>query len=354
MRLLSRFSALGDFKIWIWIGDIPGKTTFTPTCSAEYSKTAAYPNMDTVNMEESPSMTEEEDIVVVEATPLMRTAIRERVVPYLPPPVVKGWRQVDPILEPYLGPEPTVTLVGSLLLGVLVWQILKILSSLSSGRAIVDDDDDHVISSSHEKDFTSTVLLCGPSGAGKTRLLYQLCCGEPNVLTVTSLRANVEVSPEKIRFMDYPGHASLQSSQFLDILNKCRIVLLLDATQPVAQVADVLYQLLAYAHKKKISLEIFVACHKVDAPNAKNWRRIKIQLRTELERILKVRSAEDSTADFWWTPGKPLDLDKVPQATFEFCSTSCETNVGMEELRSFCRLGSEPEMEEKVAQVELI
>lgn len=305
-------------------------------------------------MEHRVKMKEGEDIVVVDAVPLLRTSIRERVVPYLPPPVVRAWRQVDPVLEPYLGPEPTVTLVGSLLLGLLVWQVLKVLSSLSSGRALVDDDDDQVISSSHKKeDFVDTIMLCGPPGAGKTRLLYYLCFGHSNTPTVTSLRANVEISPNKIRFMDYPGHASLQSVPFLSILNNaCGIVLVLDTTQPVAPVADVLYQLLAHAHKKSVSLQIFVACHKADAPNAKNWRRIKIQLRTEMERLLKVRSVEaDSPNDLWWTPGKPLDLDAIPQAKLQFCSTSCETSVGMPELQEFVNGESTPE---EVARVERI
>lgn len=305
-------------------------------------------------MEKPEETSKEEEIVVVDAEPLLQTKIRERVVPYLPPPVVRGWRQVDPILEPYLGPEPTVTLVGSLLLGVLVWQILKILSSLSSGRAIVDDDDDEVISSSHRKqDFTSTILLCGPPNAGKTRLFYHLCFGQTNVPTVTSLRANVEVSSEKIRFMDYPGHASLQSPQFLDVLDTSKgIVLVLDTTQPVASVADVLYQLLSHADKTNQVLDIFVACHKSDAPGSKNWRRIKIQLRTELERLLKVRSMElDSTEDLWWTPGKPLDLENVPQANLQFFSSSCESGVGMKELMEFSTDNTSPD---KMAKVELI
>ena len=297
-------------------------------------------------------MSTEEEIVVVEAEPLFQTKIREKIVPYLPPPVVKGWRQLDPILEPYLGPEPTVTLVGSLLLGILVWQVLKVLSSLSSGRAIIDEDDDQVISSSHkQQDFVATILLCGPSNAGKTRLLYQLCFGETNVRTVTSLRANVEVSSNKIRYVDFPGHAALQSPQFLDILDTARsIVLVLDTTQPVASVADVLYQLLAHANKTKQVLDILVACHKSDAPNAKGWRRIKIQLRTELERILKVRSTEQDS-DLWWTPGKPLDLENLPLAELQFCSTSCESGEGMQELLDFCNGDMTPD---HVAKVELI
>jgi signal recognition particle receptor subunit beta len=150
--------------------------------------------------------------------------------------------------------------------------------------------------------------------------------------------------------MDYPGHASLQSQQFLNVLNDTRgIVLVLDTTQPVASVADVLYQLLAHANKTNQVLDIFVACHKMDAPNAKNWRRIKIQLRAELERLLKVRSMEEN--DVWWTPGKPIDLENLPMATLQFCSTSCETNVGMNELASFCNDDMTPD---KVAEVELI
>lgn len=306
-------------------------------------------------MENPKTTPDEEEILVVDAELLLQTRIRERVVPYLPPPVVKGWQQVDPILEPYLGPEPTVTFVGTLLLGVLVWQVLKILSSLSSGRAIVDEDDDQVISSSYKtKDYTATILLCGPPNSGKTRLFYHLCFGQTSVPTVTSLRANVEVSSNKIRFVDYAGHASLQSQQFLEVLNDARgIVLVLDTTQPVASVADVLYQLLTHADKTNKVFDIFVACHKIDAPNAKNWRRIKIQLRTELERLLKVRSMEQDSAqdDLWWTPGKPVDFENLQMAQLQFCSTSCESCVGMNELASFCNDDMTPD---KVAEVELI
>lgn len=307
---------------------------------------------DKMNTEQS----KEEEIVVVEAEPvLFQTKLRENVEPYLPPPIVKGWRQVDPLLEPYLGPEPTITLVGSVLLGVLVWQVLKILSSFSGGRAIVGDDDDQVISSSQKlkQDFVATILLCGPPNSGKTRLFYQLCFGETNVSTVTSLRANICVSEQtKIRFVDNPGHASLSSPEFLEILDSSRgIVLVLDTTQPVASVADVLFQLLAHANKKKKPLDIFVACHKTDLPNAKNWRRIKIQLRTEVERLLKVRSMEQESDELWWTPGKPLALENLPNAELQFCSTSCESGVGIQELAEFCNNDMTPD---STAKVELI
>lgn len=308
------------------------------------------------NMETS----SDEDIVVVEAVPFVgwKTNVRETVTPYLPPPVVKGWRQVDPLLKLYIGEEPIVTLAGSFLLAILVWQIVKAFSSLTSGRAIVDDDDDQVIaSSSHKKeDYGETILLCGPPGAGKTRLLYQLL-KTPNVSTVTSLRANVEIS-QKIRFMDYPGHASLRSAQFLQFLKESNgVVLVLDTTQPVASVADVLYQLLEHAHNNKsMKLQVFVACHKSDKPNAKNWRRIKIQLRTELERLLKVRSAEmdSSVENLWWTPGKPLDLDAIPHVTLQFCSTSCENQVGIEELQDFLNFCNGKTKPKTVAHVERV
>jgi hypothetical protein len=61
---------------------------------------------------------------------------------------------------------------------------------------------------------------------------------------------------------------------------------------------------------------------------------------------------QDSAEDLWWTPGKPLDLDSVPQAALQFCSTSCESGAGIQELTEYINEG---EMDpEKMAKVELI
>jgi signal recognition particle receptor subunit beta len=72
-----------------------------------------------------------------------------------------------------------------------------------------------------------------------------------------------------------------------------RIILLVDSTQPLTTSADFLYGLLQYTKavfsdnsKQKLQeyLPIFVACHMCDLSYSKHPRRIKIMLRTELEK----------------------------------------------------------------------
>ena len=70
---------------------------------------------------------------------------------------------------------------------------------------------------------------------------------------------------------------------------------------------------------------ILICCHKSEATNAKNWRRVKIQLRSELEKLKKISakvssaSGEDSLAQDLGVTGKEkfellgknIDLDNL-------------------------------------------
>jgi signal recognition particle receptor subunit beta len=297
---------------------------------------------------------------------LWQTQVRETLTPHLPPPVTRLIaKQLDPRLEPYVGPEATVTLVATL---AAAWTILVLLRFLVNrlvgrkGRAIADEDDDHVLSTSTspagEEHADAQVVLCGPINAGKTRLFYELCYQSGNMPTLMSLKANVGLwtsadgdGTTAVRYTDWPGHASLQDPAFRSLLllrsEPPRIVLVLDATQPVSAAADALYELLRYAaltrQKTTAATTIFVACHKSDLPKAKNHKRIKIQMRTELERLLKLRKdAEERDAAAWWpATGEPLELDRLSCCTLHFSSTTC---VGKDctELLEFCRTGRLP------------
>jgi signal recognition particle receptor subunit beta len=304
---------------------------------------------------------------------MLQTRVRQAVTPYLPPPVIRGVQEIDAKLLDTVGPEASVTILLTLLVGWLTLSILRFLSSRvgrgKGGRAIADEDEDHVLSGSSLKkvvDYDATVLLCGPTKAGKTRLYYQLCYRAKNMPTVMSIKANVglskpaaaaattddakeSASPKEpvIRYMDWPGHASLDDPALKQVLqSQPRIVLVLDATQPAAPAADTLDQLLTvYAsndNKKKSTqtIPIFVACHKKDFPKAKNWRRCKIQIRTELERLLSVRQGSEDPS--WWPTGEALDLEKLPGGVrLHFASTTCE-GTGCPELERFCRTGELP------------
>jgi signal recognition particle receptor subunit beta len=300
----------------------------------------------TKTMEESKA---EEGPQTPSETTLWQTAMRESITPFLPPPIVRSIQRFDPVLEPYVGSEATVTVTGTLLA---TWLVLWISTRIfrRSGRAITEDDTDRVFSAGAGGDeFDATVVLTGPRNAGKTRLFYQLCYAENNLPTLMSLKANVgiasctsattDANQTTIRYMDWPGHASVSDPALVSVLKSkkdVRIVFVLDATQPVSQAADTLYQWLNLLHAKKKKTTIFVACHKKDFPKAKNDRRIKIQLRTELERLLTTKAAAGETAA--WVSSQPLELDELSFVTLHFCATTCEGR-GNAELVKFCRTG---------------
>ena len=279
---------------------------------------------------------------------MWQTTAREAVTPYLPPPVVHAIRnQIDPQLEAYgAGPEGTVTVLSTLLFA---WATLLVVRALvtrlltGSGKAVIEDDD-AILQSATKTQYDHTVLILGPSGGGKTRLYYQLSLGPgySQLPTVASIKANVGYAATSnsttIRYVDWPGYASLDDALLESILAVTdRVILVLDASQPVGLAADVLYFLCAHNNKKK-KKKVFVACHKTDLNKAKNWKRIKIQFRTELERLLSVRKNDNA----WWLSGKPLELDDLPSVQLHFASTSCERRLPSE-LIDFCEKGILPE-----------
>jgi hypothetical protein len=353
---------------------------------------------------------------------VQKTRIREMLTPYLPPPVVQAMHRMDPQLEPLVGPEACVTLAGTVIVAWLVLGLVRlILHQTTSGggggrrggrKAIADEDDDDQIMSSKkgkgssataaaaaDAPYDATVLLCGPRHGGKTCLFYQLSLGVSDLPTVTSIKANVAVSNSKpltnnnngkkssadkenestdaimsrIRYVDWPGHAALNDPVLeKSVWNKActttkatknntddlRIVLVLDATQPVAAAAETLYELWSRVAQEATKirqqpqqkLSIFCACHKKDLVKAKNSKRIKIQMRTELQRILSVQKPS------WWplspdaSSATALELNDLPYCKLHFASTSSvatskEQEPGMDELAAFCLTGQLPSTE---------
>lgn len=272
--------------------------------------------------------------------PSLLTVLRLRTSPYLPPPVVLAARRFDSIpavssaLGPATGGEPCTALVVTLVMAYLTLRIVRAVGDTFGGRSTLHEDDEEnydVLAGASGKgkgragkasddptrlgSFGDTVALIGPSGSGKTTLFRSLCCGSkgdglgdcgvPAALTVTSMKATAGVlqpdgaSSAAVRVIDYPGHPSLRLKMGPVVVASARIVLALDSTRPVAEAASVLHSILTdpdvvSAWVKETGGEIssrvpvLVACAKSDAPRAKNWRRIKIQLRTELERLEKV------------------------------------------------------------------
>jgi len=309
-----------------------------------------------------------------------QTTIRQQLLePLLPPPAVAFVRDTaDPLFAEWgLGTEGTVTLLTTLLAAYLTYTVLKLVllsissSNSSSGAvsAIVDDNDtaQQQRQLQQQRRYHSTVVLCGPAHAGKTRLFYQLCYPNTSkskqpVLTLTSLQPNVGVNKDNgVRYIDLPGHSmgNNNNSTTTALLNRAfaetkkkplRLILTLDATQPVASAAAILYQLWDLAatanaskNNNKNKTTITIACHKQDLVKAKNGRRIAIQLRTALEQLLSVRKPA------WWYGNSGRELEsllttELPHIELQWVATSCESHTGknpneMDKLQRYCETG---------------
>ena len=263
----------------------------------------------------------------------IRTTIRRAVLPYLPPPLVRTVRQADQILGPHIGDEPSVTILGSLLFAFVLYYFLK--SASFSGRAVVDEEEEALAKSLQQKSFSKTVLLVGPPRAGKTRLFYKLCHNAIGVRTAISLRPNVGFKGVT-RYMDYPGHAALSALPSDVLSSSSRILLLLDATQPAASAAEIFLQLLLATSQKPT---VLVLCHQSDKAGAKNSKRLRLQLRTEMERLLQTTHSDAKLQG--WNPAEPLELEQV--AHLAFVSTSVVSATGMNDVQRFAEEGILPQ-----------
>lgn len=290
--------------------------------------------------------------------------------PYLPPPLVLAMRSIDVYFEDVTPEASTLIFLTAILGWLIIYLIRKILSIVGNQSSFKDENDVlGAISSSTKSNerIVGTVVLCGPSNSGKTVLFHALCCdpllknmdddaaakllSKIPMATVTSIQAADSLIPvsdrngDKIRLLDYPGHVSLRSSLPKALEKASRIVLVLDASKPVADAADILFMLLTNPSfpwnsiKPRDSpnrMQVLVACHKSDLTLAKNSKRIKIQLRTELDRLRKIqRSNTSNVVDndssqpiVLGIPGKTLDLDNKNgdlSCDLSFVEVSCNS-----------------------------
>jgi signal recognition particle receptor subunit beta len=208
--------------------------------------------------------------------------------------------------------------------------------------------------------FDDTVLFWGGMNSGNTALLHRLLfdhhrdandenknnkLDEKNgtnwelPMTVSSMVANaiyLDATDSKnnnkeavVRIIDYPGHPSL-SSQFIPLLSPSslssthRLIFTIDTTQPIVDSVNRLYHsiLIHPAVRSSYSrdnngLDVLITCTKTDLKGSKNYKRIKIQMRNEMERLRKVdealgsKSTNDDNEKEWRLEGKNIDLDNL-------------------------------------------
>ncbi|KAL3771607.1 hypothetical protein ACHAW5_006634 [Stephanodiscus triporus] len=308
------------------------------------------------------------------------TAVRKSSAPYLPPPLLRFLHAVDAnfhlhhgtIASDYFHDEPSMTIMSSLFIAYVVWRSARRMWTSTTRRstAHLSGEEDAVLGGLNRvvvgggderaghstsggvrnipPSFRETVVLCGARDAGKTALLHRLCNAKEKEnawdppMTVTSLAANAgyicpwEDTSENgnwgnmtIRIIDHPGHPSLLShlTTLLLPVATSRVVFALDATQPVTEGAALLYQyILTHSQVRQSwskagkTLMILVVCTKSDAVGAKNHKRMKIQLRNELDKLRKVDMAITDSSDTNITDrskvmlpvkGKSIDLDSL-------------------------------------------
>lgn len=305
---------------------------------------------------------------------------RTVITPYLPPPIIKLISTTNEYLKPYTD-EGFMIIIFTALICYIVYILLCVVKRLFQSRySVLNDDDDDVMGllSKNNKnkkvvnvDISSTILLCGISGSGKTLLFHKLSQLQateeeedsiPSLVTVPSLKAAEEYvtctstattnndkassTSATIRLIDFPGHASLRSSIPLSITNK--IIFLLDSSKSITESAHFLFHILTTTTPSKQQGQILIVCNKEDLPLAKNLKRIKLQLRTELERLRKVKVAstldhdgmnDDSNNSVLVLPKNSIDLDTCDGLQYKLSfvqSSSISLNhEGFHEIKDF-------------------
>lgn len=151
----------------------------------------------------------------------------------------------------------------------------------------------------------STILLVGPSGAGKTSL-YLEWTGAHARGTVVSMRPNVSVNPQFLdgcRLADLPGHEKLLY-WWDDYLTEFpfikEIIFMVDAasgSDTIKGLAGRLYSVLQTAERRQIN--VMIALNKFDLFSALSPTKIRSLLEEGLEEIrsAKMKSIGDSNEE---------------------------------------------------------
>lgn len=147
----------------------------------------------------------------------------------------------------------------------------------------------------------SSVIICGPSGTGKTRLFLELVSPQ-HPATVVSATLNIAplLGHDKFRLVDVPGSSKVREGLFAQVIASARsIVLLVDGGR-----LDYLYQdiafimtILAESCQKRLSLLIVLKCTPADLPSRKNAlvHTLTAELHKVLRRVLEAHAEDDET-----------------------------------------------------------
>ena len=276
-----------------------------------------------------------------------------------------------------------MSLLSSIFVAYIIWKFIKAVAYLfSNKRSTAHLSDDGVLGNlgadanktgeqsrgANTIKFYDTVIICGAMNSGKTALLHRLMCNDkwecPITVTSTVVNASYLLTGDTnnniVRVIDYPGHPALRS-QFTQLLlptSTSRLIFTIDTTQPVTEAVSILYQSILINHTvrqkyREGQLNILITCTKTDLKGAKNYKRVKIQIRNELERLRKLDSVVgDKDGSEWSLKAKNIDLDNlgddVPvKLYFVEVSLGKEDDTGITTVRDFVLNGNVPSHDKK-------
>jgi GTPase SAR1 family protein len=255
-----------------------------------------------------------------------QTTIRRQITPYLPPPVISTIKTVDFTLKPYVGDEAFINILLSVLLGYVLYRLVSIVGR--KGEAIQDLEEEDVQEDGTQR-YDDSLLVCGPTLSGKTTIFYYLLGGQ-RLQTIKSSKSNIGYLSHKstnvvTRIVDTPGCWNIDKvTKTLPLDNKVRqkIAVVVDSTQSVASAVDYMYPLLLANGRP-----IIVVCSKCNHPKAKNVRRLKLQLRNELERYDQLQATQEGGSS------SHRDWETIMNQNTTWCSTNIdERTVMVDEL----------------------
>ncbi|MCD9642884.1 hypothetical protein HAX54_029926 [Datura stramonium] len=171
---------------------------------------------------------------------------------------------------------------------------------------------------------SSTILLTGLSGSGKTFLFYQLRDGSAHQGTVTSMEPNegsfvLHSETDKkgktrpVHIVDVPGHSRLRPKLDEFLPQAAGIVFVVDSVEFLPNcrpAAEYLYEILAKATVVKKKIPVLLLCNKVDKVTAHTKEFIRKQLEKEIDKLRTSRTAvsdADISNEFTLgVPGEPF------------------------------------------------
>ena len=150
-----------------------------------------------------------------------------------------------------------------------------------------------------------SLLLIGPSGAGKTALFLQLTKGNLGQGTVTSLKANEGTATlpglkAPVKTVDLPGHTRLRGLTEKRLSSARAVVFVLDSVEVsgasyVRGAADMLYDVLGNPTVQKSRVPVLVACNKMDLSSAHTAEFTRKRLEKEMEILRGSRASMQDT-----------------------------------------------------------